>query len=120
MLAQFYAGYLSDWLRDLLDDPETQALLAASPQGGRLLRPLWRRLCADPLPELLRPPPKQPRAKQPHAPVASAEALPETPPDSPTQSPPGRRPAASAKRSGKTSAKPTLTLPGHRRLFDLM
>ena len=111
VLVQFYAGYLSDWLLDLLADPEMQALLAASPQAGRLLRPLWRRLRGYPLPELLRPPPKPPRPKQPLASVAFAEALPETPPDSPTQSPPGRRPAASGQKSGKHSAKPALTLP---------
>ena len=111
VLVQFYAGYLSDWLLDLLADPEMQALLAASPQAGRLLRPLWRRLRGYPLPELLRPPPKQPRPKQPLASVALVEAPLDTPPDSPTQSPSGRRPAASGQRSGKHSAKPALTLP---------
>ena len=121
VLVQFYAGYLSDWLLDLLADPEMQALLAASPQAGRLLRPLWRRLRGYPLPELLRPPPKPPRAKQPLASVASAEApgdpSREPSPNTPPLIPPGRRPDASGQRSGKHSAKPTLTLPWSPPLF---
>ena len=60
-------------LRELLDDPEMRALLAASPQAGRLLRPLWRKLTTDPLPEMLRPPPR-PRRRAPKRPaVARAE-----------------------------------------------
>ena len=43
-------------LRELLDDPEMRALLAASPQAGRLLRPLWRKLTTEKLPEMLRLP----------------------------------------------------------------
>ncbi len=42
-------------LRELVEDPEMRALLAASPQAGRLLRPLWRKLTTDPLPEVLQP-----------------------------------------------------------------
>ena len=35
-------GYAGE-LRELVEDPEMRALLAASPQAGRLLRPLWRK-----------------------------------------------------------------------------
>jgi hypothetical protein len=42
-------------LRELVDDPEMRALLAASPQAGRLLRPLWRKLTTDPLPRATAP-----------------------------------------------------------------
>ncbi|MBN9559328.1 MAG: hypothetical protein J0H14_01190 [Alphaproteobacteria bacterium] len=41
----------------LLDDPAMRDFLAAVPQAGRLLRPLWRRLTTEPLPDILRPPP---------------------------------------------------------------
>ncbi|MBN9562893.1 MAG: hypothetical protein J0H14_19535, partial [Alphaproteobacteria bacterium] len=34
-----------------------RAFLAAVPQAGRLLRPLWRRLTTEPLPDILRLPP---------------------------------------------------------------
>ncbi len=106
VLARFGAGYLGAWLLALVDDPEMQALLAASPQAGRLLRPLWRRLTNDPLPAPLRLPPKPPRSEQPLAPAALAEvpgeatphASPHAPPQVPSHAPPGRRPAASAKR----------------------
>ncbi len=106
VLARFGAGYLGAWLLALVDDPEMQALLAASPQAGRLLRPLWRRLTNDPLPAPLRLPPKPPRSEPPLAPAALAEAPgeatphapPQIPPHGPAQVPPGPRRAASAKR----------------------
>ncbi|MBN9561433.1 MAG: hypothetical protein J0H14_12000, partial [Alphaproteobacteria bacterium] len=47
----------------LLDDPEMRAFLAAVPQAGRLLRPLWRRLTTEPLPEILRLPPRPRRPR---------------------------------------------------------
>ena len=109
VLARFGAGYLGAWLLALVEDAEMQALLAASPQAGRLLRPLWRRLTNDPLPAPLRLPPKPPRSEQPLAPAALAdapgeapgEAAPDTRAHSSTQSPPqaplGHRRAASAK-----------------------
>ena len=106
VLARFGAGYLGAWLLALVDDPEMQALLAASPQAGRLLRPLWRRLTNDPLPAPLRLPPKPPRSEQPLAPAALADApgeglpaaTPDTPPHTQPHAPPHRRRAASAKR----------------------
>ncbi len=57
-------------LRRLLDDPEMRAFLAAAPQAGRLLRPLWRKLTTEKLPDMLRLPPR-PRSPQP---ARSAEA----------------------------------------------
>jgi hypothetical protein len=79
-------------LRELVDDPEMRALLAASPQAGRLLRPLWRKLTPDPLPEVLRLPPKPPRPARPRL------ALPERarPPESPSAALARPHPAAAA------------------------
>ncbi len=102
VLARFGAGYLSAWLLALVDDPEMQALLAASPQAGRLLRPLWRRLTNDPLPAPLRLAPKPQRSEPPLAPAAlvdtSPDATPDTPPHTQPHAPPGPRRAASAER----------------------
>jgi len=66
LLTVFRAAF-DEQLRTLLDDPEMRALLAAAPQAGRLLRPLWRKLSPDPLPEALRlpPRPRRVRAQQP-------------------------------------------------------
>ncbi len=101
VLARFGAGYLGAWLLALVEDAEMQALLAASPQAGRLLRPLWRRLTNDPLPAPLRLPPKPPRSAQPLAPAALADtslaAAPDTPPHTQPHTPPHRRRAVSAK-----------------------
>ena len=105
VLARFGAGYLGAWLLALVDDAEMQALLAASPQAGRLLRPLWRRLTNDPLPAPLRLPSKPPRSEQPLAPAALADTSPDAtphapahaPPQSPAHAPPERRRPASAK-----------------------
>ncbi len=97
VLARFGAGYLGAWLLALVDDPEMRALLAASPQAGRLLRPLWRRLTNDPLPAPLRLAPKPPRSEQPLAPMALAEAPSDATPHASPQAPPHRRRAASAK-----------------------
>jgi len=60
----FREGF-DEQLQALLDDPEMRALLAASPQAGRILRPLWRKLSPRPLPEMLRLPPRPRRAKPP-------------------------------------------------------
>ena len=69
LLTVFRMG-LDEMLQALLDDPEMRALLAASPQAGRILRPLWRKLSPRPLPAVLRLPPRvrkprPPRAKPP-------------------------------------------------------
>ncbi len=63
-MLQFGMAYFIPQFQALLDDPEMRALLAASPQAGRLLRPLWRKLSPDPLPEVLRPPPRPSRARR--------------------------------------------------------
>jgi hypothetical protein len=60
-------------LRALLDDAEMRALLAAAPQAGRLLRPLWRKLTPERLPEVLR----LPRRPRPARPARSATARPD-------------------------------------------
>ena len=95
VLARFGAGYLGAWLLVLVDDPEMQALLAASPQAGRLLRPLWRRLTNDPLPAPLRLPPKPPRSEPPLAPAALAAAPGEASSDTPNPHPTPRSTRAS-------------------------
>ena len=64
MMTVFREGF-DEQLQALLDDPEMRALLAASPQAGRILRPLWRKLSPRPLPEMLRLPPRPRRAKPP-------------------------------------------------------
>jgi hypothetical protein len=64
LLTVFRASF-DEQLRTLLDDPEMRALIAASPRAGRLLRPLWRKLSVDPLPEVLRLPRFKPAAGPP-------------------------------------------------------
>jgi hypothetical protein len=66
VLSQFGLGAYADELRALLDDAEMRALLAAAPQAGRLLRPLWRKLTRERLPEMLRLP-RKPRPARPAA-----------------------------------------------------
>ena len=56
---------LTGQLQALLDDDEMQALLAATPLAGRILRPLFRMLGIAPLPPELRPPPTPPPAPPP-------------------------------------------------------
>jgi hypothetical protein len=67
---------LAGHLRALLEDPEMRALLAAGPAAGRLLRPLWRKLSPEALPEILRLPPRPPRPRQPRAPKPPRPARP--------------------------------------------
>jgi hypothetical protein len=85
LLTVFRVGF-GQMLQILLDDPEMQALLAASPQARRILRPMWRKLTPDPLPAVLRLPPRPPRPpgprkprppepRQPRAKVAGAPGL---------------------------------------------
>ncbi len=92
VLLTLFQVTLCDQLRTLLDDPEMRALLAAAPQAGRILRPLWRKLSTHPLPEVLRPPPKPRRPRKPKAepepapkPARAAPAKPAAAsPDAPT------------------------------------
>jgi hypothetical protein len=73
VLSQFGLEVYADELRALLDDAEMRALLAAAPQAGRLLRPLWRKLTPERLPEVLR----LPRRSRPARPARSATARPD-------------------------------------------
>ena len=89
----YFVGHLHHAMRELIADPEMVALIQAAPQAGRILRPLWRRMTPDPLPEVLRlpkrprrsrqkPPPEpepEPRLKQ-AAPAASFRPSPYKPP----------------------------------------
>ncbi|MBN9559359.1 MAG: hypothetical protein J0H14_01360, partial [Alphaproteobacteria bacterium] len=63
-------------LQALLEDPEMREFLAAAPQAGRLLRPLWRKLSPDVLPDILRLPPRPPRPRKPRAPRPPRPARP--------------------------------------------
>ncbi|HST74074.1 MAG TPA: hypothetical protein VLJ20_01790 [Acetobacteraceae bacterium] len=66
LLTVFRMG-LDEMLQALLDDPEMRALLAAAPQAGRILRPLWRKLSPRPLPAVLRLPPRPRKPRPPRA-----------------------------------------------------
>ena len=86
----YYVGHLHHAMRELFADPEMLALLAAAPQARRLLRPLWRRMTADPLPEILRLPkrkrrsrPKPPPPPEPRPGQAAPAALFRPPPYKP-------------------------------------
>ena len=68
VLAEYWAGHFYAYLLPLLEDPEMRSLLAAAPQAGRLLRPLWRMMTDDPLPEPLRLPPRDPTPRPPPRP----------------------------------------------------
>jgi hypothetical protein len=63
-------------LEMLIEDPEMRAIIAAGPQAGRLLRPLYHML-GQPLPPHLRLPP---RLRKPRPPKAKPAAVPELPP----------------------------------------
>jgi hypothetical protein len=106
--ARVYGGYL----RDLLYDADMLALLAASPEARRRLRPLWRMYTADPLPALLRGPrrPFVARTRVARPPVASRRVAGASLPPTPDRPAPSRaKPAppavvarpASAARAGK-------------------
>ncbi len=82
---EYGMGGSASHLREMLDEPEMRAFLAASPQARRILRPLWRRLSADPLPEALRPP--RPRRAKP------------SPAERPRRAPPEAARTAPAKRA---------------------
>src|SRR6185312_10282095 len=79
LLTVFRAGF-DEMLQALLDDPEMRALLAASPQAGRILRPLWRKLSTYPLPPVLRLPPRPPRPRRPRPPRVARPAAARTAP----------------------------------------
>ena len=58
----------------LVADPQMVALLKASPQACRLIRPTWHMLAPGPLPEVLRLPPRPKRAPSPEPEAAAAAA----------------------------------------------
>jgi hypothetical protein len=78
VLLRVFRVRLDSHLRALLEEPEMRALLAGAPQVGRLLRPLWRKLSLEPLPEMLRLPlrPRKPRAPRPPGPAKPAASGP--------------------------------------------
>ena len=90
-------GVGASHLQHLLDDPDMAAMLRAAPQIGRTLRPLWRMLSADRLPDILQPP--RP-ASAPPAAVATDPTLPADhrppPPSRPPRPPPPPAPEVAA------------------------
>ena len=95
----FFVAHLYHAMRQLMADPEMLALLEAAPQAGRILRPLWRRMTADPLPEVLRLPKRPRRSRQSPAdpepePMAEAPTAPLKPPSEKPPRPRRRRPIA--------------------------
>jgi hypothetical protein len=106
LLTVFRAGF-DEMLQALLDDPEMRALLAASPQAGRILRPLWRKLSPLPLPAVLRLPP---RPRKPRPPEPRQPRPPKPPrPRAKMAGPPGLRPVVSP--NGFIQWEPTPCLP---------
>jgi hypothetical protein len=73
---QYGLGCFVSTLRELLEHSEMRALLAASPQAGRLLRPLWRKLTTEPLPEVLQLPRLTPAEPEAAAAPEAASAAP--------------------------------------------
>jgi hypothetical protein len=69
-LVGYQAAGCGSQLQHLIADPGMQALLAATPRMGRLLRPLCRMLAAQVAPDLLPPPPPRPRPVKPPRPPA--------------------------------------------------
>ena len=67
LLTEFRVRFASH-LQALLEEPEMRAFLAAVPRAGRILRPLWRKLTPEALPEILRLPPRPPGPRKPRAP----------------------------------------------------
>jgi hypothetical protein len=111
--ARVYSGYL----RDLLQDADMLALLAASPEARRRLRPLWRMYTADPLPALLRAP-RRPRGQAHSDRDAADNTPPHTCPPQSCQPEPSNRlspPLAKAPRFRLSLRRP----PSHRRLAPL-
>jgi hypothetical protein len=120
VLSQFGLEVYADELRALLDDAETRALLAATPQAGRLLRPLWRKLTREPLPEMLRLPRKPRPPRSPAAPtlpglrlvtVADGTTLWEPIPCYPFSQPPPRTLARAAEPPAPAPAPPPAAPP---------
>jgi hypothetical protein len=72
LLREFRVRFASH-LQALLEEPEMRAFLAAAPRAGRILRPLWRKLTPEALPDMLRLPPR-PRAPRPLRPARPAGA----------------------------------------------
>ena len=69
----FFVAHLYHALDELMADPEMLALLQAAPQAGRILRPLWRRMTAAPLPEILMLPKRPRRSRQTVPPAPEPE-----------------------------------------------
>ncbi len=85
-------GWAGSRLRHMLEnDPELAALLAAAPQAGRILRPLWAMLSRDPLPARLVPT----RLARPTSAPRPAPSDPDPGPAPPTRAPAADTPTAS-------------------------
>jgi hypothetical protein len=74
LMPELGLGVYAAHLRGLLDQPEMVALLRVSPQARALLRPLYRMLMFDSMPDILRGPPRV-RAPKPEAPATEAPTV---------------------------------------------
>jgi hypothetical protein len=104
-----HAALYGAWLRALMDDPEIIALIAAGPQAGRVLRPLFHMLGRE-MPEILilpkrvRKPPATRLAPAPVSPVdASAVSGPPAGDGSAPQAPVATAPAIVPRADGAAS-----------------
>ena len=94
VLATVFRAGFDEQLQALLDHPEMRALLAAAPQAGRILRPLWRKLSVHPLPAVLRLPPRPRKPMPPRVAGSESSGADPSPRPSPTRGEgEGRRPA---------------------------
>ncbi len=81
-----------EYLRLLLAEPEMLEMIEAAPQLRRLLRPLWRMLRADPVPQVLRPPPAAPAQPPAQSLSRGAHRSRQAPPPPPASGAPTARP----------------------------
>ena len=101
-----YTGQVEHWLAH----PELEAVIAAAPQAGRILRPLCRMLAIPP-PPALRPPPREPAsAVVPGAPGRFSAPVERFLPEPRSGLPEPSRPARIRSRLA-TGADPPLALP---------
>ena len=103
-LARLESAAAASQLRTLLAQPDMQALAAADPRMGRLLRPLCHMLGVAPTPEIAAP---RPVATPAPASRETAPTLPQPPPETPTPetpTPDATTPPASPRRPAPAPA----------------
>ena len=120
-LMRMEAAAAGSQLRHLLNEPDMQALAAADPRMGRLLRPLCHILGVTPTPEIARPRPKarpapsvaEPAPPDPAPEPAAAESAPPQAATSPPSSRPRRRAPRGTRRPLPSHGPPSPALAGN-------